>query len=135
MKMNGVQLQRQPTGCTCVHACLAMALGVDVLEVVDDLGGEALNSREIVVRLHRAGVRFTEFLGPELVLVGWYFLAVPSLNIRGGMHEILAHVGPGGITGVLDPSRKVVYKSDGSDLVSWAEAIWFEPVVENGPCI
>ena len=41
VEWDSITHQEQPTNSTCVHACLAMALGVPVATVVDVVGADA----------------------------------------------------------------------------------------------
>ena len=58
--------------------------------------------------------------------VGWQFAVVPSLNVRGGAHQVLIHFRDGKYR-VLDPSPKIRYKEDGSDLSTWNDVILVRP--------
>lgn len=123
-----MKLQKQPTDTTCVQTCLAMVLDVPVEDVIEEYGDKALSTIEMLVVLRMKNIDFNWLPQGALFVHGWYFIAVPSLNLRGGMHEILVHAGEDGIDKVLDPSSLETYAEDGSDLVSWADAVWFEEV-------
>ena len=123
-------LQKQPTPVTCVQTCLAMALSVPVEAVIDNFGSQPMNQLKLVSALTQCGFTFNQFLYGSPVAPGWYFMAVPSLNIPGGMHQILAHydtdLGCSGWT-ILDPSPLKTYAPDGSDLKSWCDLTLFIP--------
>lgn len=125
-----LKLQKQPTPVTCVHACLAMALGVPVAAVIDNYGSQPMNQLKLIAVLAECSFTFNQFLYGSPVATGWYFMGVPSLNIRGGMHQILAHydtdLGCNGWT-ILDPSTLNTYAPDGSDLKSWCDLTLFIP--------
>lgn len=91
---------RQPTPNTCLSACLAMILNKPVGVVIadfhskyyDDFGGDRLLPEDYL-RQHNC-----MHLGPQgktnqsLKDKGVYLLAVPSLNIKGGLHSILYEI-------------------------------------------
>ncbi len=125
-----IELQKQPTPVTCVQTCLAMALGVPVEQVIARYGDRPMNQQWLCHALNECGFLWNQFMHGTWVCSGYYLLAVPSLNVRGGMHEIIVHYdmdrGCSGIT-VFDPSTKTTYKEDGSDLVTWSEPTFFIP--------
>ena len=121
-------LQRQPTPKTCVHACLAMALDVPVERVIETFGQAAMGHDELMAALRACGILHVHLVSPRLVVHGWHFAVVPSLNFRGWNHQILIHndMKNGGMT-VRDPSTRDAYAADGSDLKSWTELVYFRP--------
>ena len=122
-----ISLQTQPTSCTCVQTCIAMALNEDVSKVIELIGKNSMNQKELIVSLERFKIRHNQFVFGDIVSEGWHFAAVPSLNISGGLHEILLHWNyETGMT-ILDPSPLKKYNSDGSNLKSWADLTYFIP--------
>jgi len=120
--------QRQPSPKTCVQACLAMALDVPVGRVIAVFGEAAMGHDELMAALRACGILHVQLVSPRLVIHGWHFAVVPSLNFRGGNHQILIHndMRKGDIS-VCDPSTREAYASDGSDLKSWTELVFFHP--------
>ena len=126
--VHGVTHQTQPTNSTCVHACLAMALGVPVATVVDVVGSDALGQLDLHMLLERWGVVWNAMVYQRIVFPGWHFAVVPSLNIKAASHMVLLCYDP--MTGkmvVLDPSNRKQYKLDGSDLTCWSQLVAFYP--------
>lgn len=121
-------LQRQPSPKTCVQACLAMALDVPVDRVIATFGEAAMGHDELMAALRACGILHVQLVSPRLVIHGWHFAVVPSLNFRGGNHQILIRndMENGGIS-VRDPSARDVYAPDGSDLRTWTELVFFHP--------
>ena len=123
-----ITLQKQPTSVTCVQACLAMALDVPVSEVIERFGCDAMNQQTLIHALSECGVVFNPLLFGTFIMSGWYFAVVPSVNIRGGNHQVLIHYDwDNGDTMVLDPSPRDTYAADGRDLKSWSDLVAFRP--------
>lgn len=90
--MKALKLQQQPTGDTCVSACLAMILDLPVQQVIDEFhrdycddkitSAEYLQSKGVKVKIHPAITRKRSFKGLHLI-------TVPSLNIEGALHQII----------------------------------------------
>jgi len=119
--VRGLEYQQQPTDRTCVHTCVAMALGVPVHRVIERVGQEALSQHRLEMILAQCGVLHDVLVHDLLGLwQGWHFATVPSLNFRGGSHQILLHWDDNAGLAVLDPARKDAYARDGSDLKSWS---------------
>lgn len=123
----GIQHQKQPTGVTCVQTCLAMALGVPVEKVIEKYGKDALNNQSLCYILTKSRIIWNQFSHGAFIYEGWHFASVPSLNKRGGMHQVLIHFSKNWELTVLDPSPLESYKQDGSDLISWSDLIAFIP--------
>jgi len=121
----GIIRQQQPSSITCVQTCLAMALSVDVARVIAVFGAAAMNQEQLTSALTRCGVSWNQFIHGTPIFDGWYFAVVPSLNNRGGNHQILIHL-HGGMT-VFDPSGATRYRTDGSDLAGWSYLTPFWP--------
>jgi hypothetical protein len=125
-----ITLQQQPTPVTCIHTCLAMALDIPAEQVIGRYGAAAMSHKQLITALIECRFHFNQMVYGTLVASGWYFLTVPSLNNRGGSHQILMHndaeAGCSGFT-VFDPSPRQAYKSDGSDLHAWWNPVLFVP--------
>lgn len=121
-----ITLQTQPTPVTCVQACIAMCLGVPVQDVVSRFGGAAMNQSKLLSALDQCGVFFNPFMFGTLVADGYYFAVVPSLNHRGGFHQVLFEWRLGKLR-VFDPAMGVRYSEDGSDMISWSDLVFFHP--------
>lgn len=121
-------LQRQPTPKTCVHACLAMALDVPVERVIETFGEAPLGHDELMDALRACGILHVQLVSPRLIIHGWHFAVVPSLNFSGTNHQILIFndMESGGMR-VLDPTCLEAYATDGSNLKSWTELVFFHP--------
>lgn len=107
-----------------------MALGRPVQEVIEVFGAAPLGQQDLVSALQRCGFSFNCLTFGSLIATGWYFLAVPSLNNVGGMHEVIVHYNADfGCSGfrVLDPSNQKTYDIDGKNLVTWSSPILFIP--------
>jgi hypothetical protein len=123
----GISLQQQPTTSTCVQTCLAMALNVPVALVIERYGANPMNQRELIAALGDCGFVWNQLMTGELVHRGWYFAVVPSLNRRGGMHQVLLyHTMEEGMR-VLDPAIGERYRDDGTDLCCWVDLTPFWP--------
>lgn len=121
-------LQKQPTPSTCAQTCLAMALDVPVADVVVIYGTQGMGTRDLLRALDECRILHNVFVFPTFLVTGWHFAVVPSLNNRGGNHQILIFFDADtGCLTVLDPSRAQTYATDGRDLLSWQELILFHP--------
>lgn len=125
-----ITLQTQPSPVTCVQTCLAMALGIPVEQVIEHYGAEPMNPKKLLHALTECGIEWSQQTLPTLMFSGFYFAVVPSLNHRGGFHQIiLEYDAARGCNGmkIYDPAIGNRYKEDGSDILSWAELIGFWP--------
>lgn len=105
-----------------------MALDVPVSDVIAVFGDAPMGYHELRQALYECKFMYVELVSPSLVITGWYFVVVPSLNNRGGTHQMLIYYDlDRGIRQVLDPSRGNRYAEDGSDFHSWTELIFFHP--------
>lgn len=119
--------QFQPTPFTCVHTCLAMVLDRPVEEVIQEVGlPQGMYQRDLLDALERYEIEHLPTMFSKLWW-GWNLLAVPSLNVRGGAHQILLHF-DGKNYQVMDPSPRTRYKEDGSDLMTWFDVILVKPM-------
>ena len=122
-----IVLQTQPDMKTCVHTCLAMALGVPVERVIERYGGEAMGVDQLCTAFEECGITWNRLVFGTLMHAGWYVLSVPSLNIPRGMHVLIVAYNVDGGMEVFDPACRETYASDGSDLISWSDVIPFWP--------
>lgn len=129
-----LKLQAQPTPWSCVQTCLAMAMAVPVADVVKVYGDKAMNCVSLWHAIQECRIEANQFVFSPMIVSGWYFVAAPSLNKGGMMHQLLVHLdadfGCSGLT-VLDPMALVdgekAYAKDGSNLRSWSPPILFIP--------
>ena len=123
--------QGDPDG--CVSACVAMVTGRTYVEVRKASGGVMTSFAEILHLLAHFGHVGIPLLNPRIPQERCALLAcVPSLNVKGGNHEIVLTYDPDGtILTVLDPNKgvdgKLFYGPDGVMLRSWTELIWVYP--------
>ncbi|OKP16218.1 hypothetical protein [Serratia fonticola] len=101
-----IEHQQQPTFNTCMSACIAMVVSRPVGEVVE-LWHEKLQSKAAGIdnALDYYGIPY--FYGHPRSAALWngfiYFLTVPSLNIVGGLHEVIAILVEGQDPVLFDP--------------------------------
>jgi len=105
-----LELVKQPTATTCVHACLSMLSGIAVEDIVKDLGDSGVASdREH--KWYRDNGYEPIYIEPhkkfDFKRDGVYLATVPSLNKIGGTHRIviLADSEAGCMFKVFDPNR------------------------------
>lgn len=122
----GLIPQIQPTSRTCVQTCLAIALGVPVSDVIARYGDEPMNQQSLTNALTECRVLWNQLVFGTVFISCWHFAVVPSLNHRGGNHQVLLHWSEKGFT-VIDPAIGERYKMDGSDLLSWEQLTPFMP--------
>ena len=89
-----IALVTQPTAESCVHACLAMVSGVDVQDIIKDLGDDnGLTDDELLAWLVRRHILPLEIGAARHVhpfpVQGIYLATVPSLNLQGRGHQIV----------------------------------------------
>jgi len=127
MKIHGIEPQTQPNNTTCVHTCIAMALGEPVEKVINWLGESPLGGLDLVKILTDCKIVWNQLVFGQLIFNGWHFACVPSLNFPGLNHQILIHFDWDSGISVIDPAIGNKYKEDGSDLRSWGELVIFIP--------
>lgn len=105
--------QTLPT--SCVSACLAMALSIPQEQVISEFHDEYFQGRTTLGKyLTSKGISYTpigfeERFFPEDEEEHVYFCTVPSLNIEGGLHEIIWHWWEGG-NKIYDPAQGFISK-------------------------
>lgn len=111
--MKEVKLVQQPTNDSCVSACLAMVTGLDIETVYNEFHDPYYVKRN--QSIHRYAAEKGVDLQPaytcynSLAERGVYLVTVPSLNIVGGLHEIVVDTRDGFIN-VYDPVRDGRYR-------------------------
>lgn len=105
-----------------------MALDVPVARVIETFGDAPMGHDELMAALRACGILHVQLVSPRLVIHGWHFAVVPSLNFCGTNHQLLIYndMESGGIK-VLDPTCLEAYATDGSNLKSWTELVFFHP--------
>ena len=102
--------QTQPTPMGCVCTCIAMLIGEDAQSVIDRYHekyyvkrsmdvGDILAEQAFIFRREMAGTVLTLYPGAV------YLLTVASLNIPGGLHQILVDYRDTAGPVVLDPAK------------------------------
>jgi len=97
---NVIKHQTQPTPNSCLSACLAMILNKPVLEVMgefhdsyyDNHGENRLLPEDYLKRYSCINLASSGKTNQNLTDKGVYLLAVPSLNIKGGLHSIVYEI-------------------------------------------
>lgn len=102
-----IKHQQQPTFNTCMSACIAMVASRPVDEVVE-LWHEKLQSKAAGIDNALDYYNIPYFYGHPRSATLWdgfiYFLTVPSLNIVGGLHEVIAIFADGHENILFDPA-------------------------------
>lgn len=113
--------QRQPDQKTCLSACMAMALGKPVEEVIDGFHEEYMERCcRASEYLSKQGMLCREVAMVDNILMKGclYILCVPSLNHQGGFHIVLGDTRDGEFT-VYDPQMgnegKLYYSRTGKE--------------------
>lgn len=111
--MKKINLVEQITNDSCVTACLAMVTGLDVHEIYREFHEDYFVKHTQTI--HRYAAQKGVDLAPvhtcynSLAEPGVYLVTVPSLNIVGGLHEIVIDTRDGFIN-IYDPVRKGRYR-------------------------
>lgn len=109
-----LQHQTQPCPLSCVTTSVAILAGLPVEEVREkyhnDYREGNVTCRQIFNDL---GIPFQSFdsmdrVGLDICKPGGYFVAVPSLNIQGGMHQVVIEISSDGDWQILDPAQGLV---------------------------
>ncbi|KRS22851.1 hypothetical protein AAY72_01710 [Alishewanella sp. WH16-1] len=103
-----LSLIQQPTSDTCTSACLAMLTGIPVDKVINEFHQGYFN-RDLNPCDYLAikGIQHTVNSNPYNNNCDWgcaYLVAVPSLNIEAGMHNIIIDC-TGDEIAILDPCK------------------------------
>jgi hypothetical protein len=106
MKIREVQHIVQINDRSCVAACLAMITGRSSKEVFDEFHDSYINGKtRLCDYLEKHSIPFELKTIRDHVRPGTvYLLSVPSLNIRGGMHQVVLDT-RGDICVVYDPAK------------------------------
>lgn len=105
------QLQ-QPDSTTCMVTCLAMLLGMDVEEAVKNYH-EGLFSHDCwydeIFDIHGIPYRYNPATNPGQTTYTQkiYLLGVPSLNVIGGMHQVIFDTRHVNFPTVIDPNKGI----------------------------
>ena len=110
MISNPLEHQTQPTGMTCVCTCLAMLCGRPASDLIELYHHSYYNAKTLDLAdiLVMEGFKFTREMAGQVktMLPGAvYLLTVPSLNIKGGLHQILVDYRDPERPQVLDPAK------------------------------
>ena len=110
MISNPLEHQTQPTGMTCVCTCLAMLCGRPASDLIELYHHSYYNEQTLDVSdiLRIEGFIFKQEMAGRVqtLLPGAvYLLTVPSLNIKGGLHQILVDYRDPERPQALDPAK------------------------------
>lgn len=103
-----VEHQTQPCPTSCVTTCMAMITGCPVgvlMGMHDEYHATNLSVRQVLDRL---GIPFRSFDSADRVSLGdegVFLVSVPSLNIQGGMHQVVIEMLGDGDWRVYDPNQ------------------------------
>lgn len=103
-----IEHQMQPCPVSCVTTCMAMIIGMpvsDMRAMHEEYVGGDLGIGEI---LRRLGIPFTDFRSSERYSLGdegVFLVSVPSLNIQGGMHQVVVEMLSDADWRVYDPNQ------------------------------
>lgn len=118
--------QTQPSENSCVCTCLAMLMGKPASEVIDKWHAKFFMQQEVMLDiLEEEGfsVKTHYSAGRATLLPGFaYLLTVPSLNLEGQMHQIIADWREGADPVCYDPAKgRGVCKYYTLDMDEWDE--------------
>ena len=137
-----VQLIKQPTKHSCVHACLSMVTGIPVINILERFGERALDTHRELTVLTEMGicpVPLPNSTEPLMTLGNVFFVTVPSLNLVGRNHAIVVETSNDGDVIVYDPSPKDHYPLDALQpsrktkrtLSSYGDIVLLQPLPEH----
>lgn len=115
-----MKLVQQKDDYSCGVACIAMVTGkpYDEVRALVSEHSIGLHPRDVDFLLGQLGVEYSRLMYPELCKCVPHIITVPSLNIVGGLHYVVADVSEG-VLCVLDPQRgregRKFYAYDRSD--------------------
>lgn len=110
-----VQMIKQPTKQSCVHACLSMVTGIPVGHIIKRFGSRPLSKNDELIVLTEMGIypiTLPVSVQPLMVLGNIFMVTVPSLNIKGGNHAVVVEVTQDMDINVYDPSPSEHYPVD-----------------------
>jgi len=99
-----IEHKQQPNDWTCVHTCLSMVTGTPVEELLERFGDHAIGFDEMATVFVEHGI-FPEFTTNQhhpFDRCGVYFVAAPSLNLPGKLHQVVVEASEDGYI-VHDP--------------------------------
>lgn len=116
-----IQHQMQPCPVSCVTTCMAMISGVPVGKLMDEFHAEYRNGDlSVGDMLRNLNIEFEDFRSSDRVSIfedGVYLVCTPSLNIQGGMHQVVIEMADGEWS-VFDPNMgregRLFYTADAS---------------------
>lgn len=108
--MKEIEHQIQPTGVSCVSTCVAMLAGVPAEEVIKRFHMKYYVERSIRISdmLDHYDISYAQVLSgcePRMDAGYIYLLSVPSLNLRGQLHEIIVDYREGVAPKCYDPAK------------------------------
>lgn len=105
-----IKHQTQPCTVSCVATCLAMLVDEPVQGLIDQFHEKyragATSMGQLLNELQIPCTSFDSLSLPTLISSGAYLVSVPSLNIQGGMHQIIIEVTEDGYF-VNDPVKGI----------------------------
>jgi len=102
-----MELQIQPTPDSCMSTCIAMLLGLSAEQVIDEFHDDYKNNNKRASSYIQEKGFFCKCLNTEernLWPDRLYLLVVPSLNIQGGTHSVVADT-RNDMFRILDPNN------------------------------
>jgi hypothetical protein len=104
-----------------------MIAGIPVSEVIAKYGGEGKDHYQIMDMLCGYSIHFASIVPSVILPINTaYMVTVPSLNIKGALHEMVVTWSEDGLR-VYDPidgrENKLAYNKDGSDLSGFHDVI------------
>lgn len=103
-----ISIQTQPCPVSCVATCFAMVAGIPASIMAEKFHARYRND-EISIGdiLRELEIPFSDYPSSDRNSFrdeGVYLVSVPSLNIRGGMHQIVIEMTSEGLWSVFDPN-------------------------------
>lgn len=91
-----IQHQVQPTWNSCVSTCLAMILDSPAQDIIDEFHDDYHGDKNTIIDyLTSKGLKIKEIprgQNIDLTKEGLYLINVPSINIRGRTHQLVANI-------------------------------------------
>ena len=137
-----VQLVKQPTTSTCVHACVSMVTGVPVDDLIKRFGESALTKERELTVLTEMGIYPVPMpiaVQSLMLIRNVFFMTVPSINLPGRNHAVVMEVTSDYEVLLHDPSPLLAYSTDAMQpskdtvqkLVSYSEIVLLEGLPEH----